>query len=104
LAFVCLNWNKKVYQWTTKQPIIINVEDSDDSSSHQEEKDEKIKHHSTPGPAQRTSTTQILTPINQSVSQPDDHHQLIISLKPNKSCHKVIFVRTLPHSPVVLIP
>ncbi|KAI7955298.1 hypothetical protein MJO28_005698 [Puccinia striiformis f. sp. tritici] len=79
LAFVCLNWNKKVYQWTTKQPIIINVEDSDDSSSHQEEKDEKIKHHSTPGPAQRTSTTQILTPINQSVSQPDDHHQLIIS-------------------------
>ncbi|KAI9616315.1 hypothetical protein KEM48_005229 [Puccinia striiformis f. sp. tritici PST-130] len=153
LAFVRLNRNKNVYRRTTKQPIIIDVEVSDDSFSHQEEKAEKIKHHSTPGPAQRSRTTQILTPINQSVSQLDDHCQSIISvhsdhskpnhsvhqspspsppphrqpkltddsplqfnqrgtskpistnhLNPNKPRHKVIFVRTLPHSPVVLIP
>ncbi|KAI9616259.1 hypothetical protein KEM48_005258 [Puccinia striiformis f. sp. tritici PST-130] len=134
LAFVRLNRNKNVYRRTTKQPIIIDVEVSDDSFSHQEEKAEKIKHHSTPGPAQRSRTTQILTPINQSqtkpfrppipISIPTPHRQPKLTddsplqfnqrgtskpistnhLKPNKPRHKVIFVRTLPHSPVVLIP
>ncbi|POW07935.1 hypothetical protein PSHT_09752, partial [Puccinia striiformis] len=93
LAFVRLNRNKNVYRRTTKQPIIIDVEDSDDSSSHQEEKAEKIKHHSTPGPAQRSRTNQILTPLNQSASQLDDHCQSIISVhsdhsKPNHSIHQ----------------